>query len=397
MRKLVSIRKIGDLQPITGADAIEVASVDGWKLVVKKGEFKVGDQCVYFEIDSFLPESNPIYAFIMRSGVREFEGIRGHKLRTIKLRGQVSQGLALPTHLFTGVECTIDEHKYDFADVKWQEGDEVTEHLGIKKWEPQIPANMVGQVEGMFPSFIRKTDQERCQNIGAKIFGYDETYSDFPAESIPDEVVADLIEKNTVISVNGKLMRVNKPTASRTDEYEVSMKMDGSSVTYYHYDGKIGVCSRNLELKINEENANNSLVRMFIDSGLMAELPKFGNIAIQGELMGPGIQGNPEGFTSNKYYVFDIFDIDTGEYVSPETRAVTMKLLKDAGVTVDHVPILHASVTLDDLKLNSVDDLLKFAEGPSVVNKIREGLVFKRKDGKFSFKAISNLFLMGEK
>lgn len=397
MRKLVSIRKISDLQPITGADAIEVASVDGWKLVVKKGEFKVGDQCVYFEIDSFLPESNPIFSFIMRSGVREFEGVRGHKLRTIKLRGQVSQGLALPIHLFAGVECVIDEHEYDFADVMWQDGEEVTDYLGIKKWEPQIPANMAGQVEGMFPSFIRKTDQERCQNIGGKIFGFDVTYADFPAENIPDEVVAELIQKGTVVSINGKLMRVNMPVASRTDEYEVSMKMDGSSVTFYHFNGKLGVCSRNLELKINEENANNALVKMFIDSGLYAHLPKYGNIAIQGELMGPGIQGNRESFTGNKYFVFDIFNIDTGEYVSPETRAVTMKLLKDDGVTIDHVPILHKSTTLDALGLTSVDDLLKFAEGPSVVNKIREGLVFKRKDGKFSFKAISNLFLMGEK
>lgn len=397
MRKLVSIRKIGDLQPIPGADAIEVASVDGWKLVVKKGEFKVGDNCVYFEIDSFLPESNPIYSFIMRSGVREFEGVRGHKLRTIKLRGQISQGLALPIHLFKGVKCIFDEYTCDFTEVLWADGVEVTDYLGIKKWEPQIPANMVGQVEGMFPSFIRKTDQERCQNIGGKIFGFDVTYTDFPAENIPAEVVAELVEKGTVIDVNGKLMRVNRPVASRDDEYEVTMKMDGSSVTFYHNDGKLGVCSRNLELKINEENANNSLVKMFIDSGLHTELSKYGNIAIQGELMGPGIQGNREGFTETKYFVFDIFDIDAGEYVSPETRQVTLKLLKDSGVKIEHVPILHKSTTLDALGLHSVDDLLKFAEMPSLVNPVSEGAVFKRKDGKFSFKAISNLFLIGEK
>src|SRR5277367_4813561 len=97
-RKLVTIRQINSINPIPGADAIEVASIEGWRVVVKKGQFHIGDYGVYFEIDSFLPENDPRarYAFLMKSGLREFEGVRGHKLRTVKLRGQISQGLVLP-------------------------------------------------------------------------------------------------------------------------------------------------------------------------------------------------------------------------------------------------------------------------------------------------------------
>jgi RNA ligase (TIGR02306 family) len=94
MRKLATIRRIADIQPIEGADAIEVATVDGWKVVIKKNEFKVGDLAVYLEIDSWIPHE--LAPFLSKGQEpREYNGVKGERLRTIKLRGTTSQGLLL--------------------------------------------------------------------------------------------------------------------------------------------------------------------------------------------------------------------------------------------------------------------------------------------------------------
>jgi RNA ligase (TIGR02306 family) len=177
-------------------------------------------------------------------------------------------------------------------------------------------------------------------------------------------------------------------------EYEVTLKLDGSSVTYYHNNGEVGVCSRNLELKVNEENKDNTLIKVFHKIGLHHYLPKLGNIAIQGELMGPGIQGNRENLKDHEFFIFDIYDIDRGEYLTTLEREIIVAQLSNK---VQHVPILFKGASLSELGLTSVEQLLKFAEGPSLNHPVREGLVFKRLDGKFSFKAISNLFLLKEK
>jgi hypothetical protein len=148
-RKLVTIRTIDAINPIEGADAIEVATIGGWNVVVKKGEFKPGDKCFYAEIDSFLPDGNPAWQFLVDKQGREFEGVRGHRLRTVRLRGQISQGFIVPLHALP--QITNPQEGVDYAEV-----------LGVKKWEPPLPAQLAGQAEGLFPSFIRKTDQERC-------------------------------------------------------------------------------------------------------------------------------------------------------------------------------------------------------------------------------------------
>lgn len=391
-RKLVSVRRIGALDPIEGADLIEVASVDGWKLVVKKGEFKVGDLCAYFEIDSFLPESDPRYAFLMKSGVREFEGVRGHKLRTIKLRGQISQGLALPIKLFVDDFVGSKEDEGQELSEFFTEGTDLTELLGIKKYEAPISAALAGQVAGSFPSFIKKTDQERCQNLKSEIFGYEEVLKevDFEVDKVPPEAIA----SGRLKIVDGKVFSVHPAKADPNARYEITVKLDGSSGTFFHYNGEVGVCSRNLQLKVNEENKDNTFVKVLHETGLHLDLPKLGNIAIQGEVMGEGIQGNREQIKGHALFVFDMQNLDTGEYLTPEEREAVMAKLSNK---VFHVPVLHKNASLQELGLASIDDLLKFAEGPSLKHAVREGVVFKRLDGKFSFKAISNTFLAKEK
>ena len=440
-RKLVTVRQIHALDPIPDADAIEVATVEGWKLVVKKGEFKVGDPCVYFEIDSFLPDGVPAWQFLVDKSSRVMDGKKGHKLRTIKLRGQVSQGLALPIHLCTQIAeygtpankpYPVWQFKLPDGEVLYWEDDQdlqtlrqydFSDLLGVEKYEAPLPAELAGCAAGNFPSFIQKTDQERCQNLKNEIFGYTETVRQ----------ASDWIDVNVALPKDGALIKgknaegkewtetwdsqeplgamthwaaltIEPPKANPDTVYEITIKLDGSSMTAYHRDGDVGVCSRNLELKTDESNKDNTFVRLFYDGGLNWALPAlakdFGNIAVQGELMGPGIQGNREEFKDFKFFVFDVFLIDHSRYAMPMERQDIMNALYKLGVDpnkVGHVPVIDACAKLSDLGLRSIEDLLKFAEGPSIKHPIREGLVFKRMDGQFSFKAISNLFLTKEK
>jgi hypothetical protein len=148
-RKLASIRRIDKIEPIEGADKIVKATVGGWQLVTAiDNGFKEGDLVIYMEIDSWIPTE--LAPFLSKGKEpREFNGVKGEKLRTIRMRGQISQGLLLPLESvgYTG----------SLAD-----GTDLTEMLGIQKWEAPVNAQLAGMARGNFPSFIRKTDQERC-------------------------------------------------------------------------------------------------------------------------------------------------------------------------------------------------------------------------------------------
>lgn len=347
-RKLVTIREVSAVNPIPDADAIECVSIDGWNVVSGKGNFQVGDLAVYFEIDSFLPDGDERWQDLVDKNSREFDGKRGHRLRTIKLRGQVSQGFAIPLTKFPElagitVDVAVDVRELDLSDV-----------LGIVKWEPPIPAEMQGLTKSTFPSFISKTDQERVQNLP------------------------------NVINDNDS-------------EYEVTIKLDGSSMTVYFNRGEVGVCSRNLELKL-EGNETNTFVKTATDSLLLEALPKIGrNIAVQGELMGPGIQGNREGFKDHKFFIFDIYDIDAGKYIAPQERMhISSEIIANCNSEkINHVPVESFNYAIPIG--TTLNDLLSRAEGNSINNPVREGLVYKRLDGQFSFKTISNKFLLKEK
>ncbi len=338
MRKLASIRRIADIRPIPDADAIEVAVVDGWKVVVKKGEYSVGDLAVYLEIDSWVPHE--VAPFLSKGQTpRNYNGVIGEKLRTVKLRGQVSQGLLLKIQ-------DLGENMRSVGNVFWvdgtyTEGDDFTEQLGVQKWEPEIPAQLQGQVRGLFPThLIPKTDQERIQNCFAEI-----------------EAKGDVT-------------------------YEVTLKLDGTSCTIFRWEGELRVCSRNLELKVNDENKDNTLVRMALKYG--HRVPN--GVAVQGEIMGPGVQGNREQFKEHELFVFDIYDIDNQFYIDSISRRVACN---EYGMKM--VPVIDARAKAPE----SVEAGLALAEGASITHKIREGLVWKcNTDPSFSFKTISNQFLL---
>lgn len=343
MRHLATIQRILSLDPIPGADAIEVASILGWKCVVKKGEFEVGDLCVYIEVDSLLPD-RPEF---------EFMKPRGMRVRTVRLRGQVSQGLALPVTIFSGDTRYWAEPGIGFFGT---EGEGVSEALGIVKYEPPIPAQLAGDAKGTFPGFIEKTDEERIQ-------------------SMPH-----ILEKC-------------RGTAVRICE-----KMDGSSATYYVRDGEFGVCSRNQELKESEEN---SFWRVARKLDIEAKLRSLGqNIAIQGELIGEGVQGNKYKLKGQTVLFFNAYDIDKSRHLNVH---VADNLFR--GLGLEQVPELY-----DCNLVHTVDDLVKaatmksginhdvWAEGVVVrsINDIEETFITGKtvNRGRLSFKVINPEFLI---
>ena len=334
MRNLASIQRIKALEPIEGADAIEKATVLGWQLVVKKGEFKVGDLAVYCEIDSLMPDK-PEFEFLKPRGMR---------IRTVRLRGQISQGICFPLRILP-------------ADFSVVEDADCTEVLGIAKYEPPMPACLNGIAKGKFPSFIPKTDETRVQVL----------------QSVLDKY--------------------------KGEKCYVTEKVDGTSVTYYLNNGEFGVCSRNLELI---EDSENSIWKVARQLDIENKLRSTGiNIAVQGELVGEGIQSNKLKLRGQTVMFFNAFDIDKFAYLD---FSDFNRLISDFEWPL--VPI----VTLDYELGNDIEAIIRMATIRSIVCPAvwAEGIVIRsfteKSDsllsneyfykGRISFKAINPEFLL---
>ena len=353
MRKLATIRRIAEIRPIENADAIEHVRVDGWWVVGKKGAFQVNDLAVYIEIDAWCPHE--LAPFLSKGKEpREYNGVKGERLKTVKLRGAVSQGLLLP------IPTELNDP------TQFTEGLDVTELLGVQKWEPPIPAQLRGKIAGIFPNWLRKTDEDRIQNC----------FKD----------VSPKLNESWVIEekVDGSSMTVGYRKC------DFILDKDGQPIPE-----EFVVCSRNLSLKLEDEG--NTFVRIAKESGIQDAMKAYGrNLGISGELIGEGVQGNKYDIKGHRWLVFNIFDVDTGKYVSAEERQLIIRDLVALGATIEQVPVITAVGTklLDGL---SVDDFLEMAEGKSILNPKteREGLVFKNQtDPNISFKAISNRWLL---
>lgn len=352
-RKLASVRIIADLLPIPGADLIETAVIDGWTVVVKKGEFTVGQKVCYFEIDSFV--SHEIAPFLSKGQEpREYNGIKGERLKTIRLRQQLSQGLVIPITREMEIEYSHTFMNFEGAPEDGiPEGADLTEMLGIIKWEPPIHPSLQGQAKGTFPTGIfAKSDQERAQNLNRSIFEH------------------------------------------HFDEYfEVTMKLDGSSISVFNTGEEVGVASRNLWLKINDENQDNTFIKTAKASGLLDVMEQYPEMLFQGELMGPGIQGNREGFDDFKIFIYNI-QRKGSVFLKPEERYEVLHSLLDKGVKVDHVPVIHRRVKLADIGITNMAELKAFSDQKSMNHPIVEGFVFKSHDSDFQFKIINDKFLL---
>lgn len=263
-RALATVEEITELRPIEGADSIEVARVRGWDVVVRIGDFNAGDRVVFFEIDSFLPLDDSRFAFLAPRGARKNpEGAEGHVLKTARLRGVYSQGLVLPYEQFEAGLTGLDP----------QIGDDITGTiLGLEKWDPPIPAELAGSAKGAFPTNFKKTDEERVQNLPWLFDG---------SQPTPDAWVA-------------------------------TEKIDGSSMTVFLLDGEEGVASRNWDI---EDTSHNSMWKLARELDLHQKMRKWypaqefldeAEIALQGEIFGPGIQGNPLQVKEVQFRLFTI-------------------------------------------------------------------------------------------
>lgn len=330
MRKLATIRKVGEIRLIEGADAIELAVFGGWQVVVKKAqEIRPGMPVVYCEIDSVFPD-RPQYEFLRQDKFR---------LRTKKFRGAVSQGIVFK----------IDEA---LPAGEYADGDDVTEILGITLYEPPIPASIAGEVVGAYPGSVPKTDEERVQNLDLATF--------------------------SGIS------------------FFVTEKVDGTSGSFILDEGGFHVCGRNWEFRETPEQTFWKLARQYeIEAKLRACYARTGSyLALQGEVLGNGIQSNVYALKGQDIFIFNIFDLTRQRYLSATAYRA---LLAEFGLK--GVPVVAERFSMDGLDHAK---LLAYAEGKSLLNPQaeREGVVFRSVDetpfnqGKISFKAISNKYLL---
>ena len=329
-RQMATIVRVTSIEPIIGADRIVLAKILGWQCVVKKDDFKVDDMAIYFSIDSILDPADPNMSFL-----------EGKRLKTIKLRGVLSQGLLAP------LKWLVDRgHSIDTL----TEGDNVTSLLGVTKY---VSSDEIGQYMKSdvvyddrikFPEFIRKTDEPRLQNMTRLLDGL---------KDVP---------------------------------FIVTRKEDGQSGTFYLNNDHFGICTRQFEWL---ENVPNASVLFSIAAKYQIEdnLRKYGkNIAIQGEVIGPKINGNKLNVSSHVFKVFNIWDIESQRYLD---WADVKTFCTDAGLlTVPELTWTSSDLTLDAFL--AFADSIEYDKGDPA-----EGIVVKT-DGwpRVSFKVISNKFLL---
>lgn len=374
MRHLATIRKIKELRPIQNADRIEVALIDGWEVIVNKEDgFKVGDLVVYIEIDSVLPDKP------------EFEFMRKYKFRvkTIKLRGQVSQGLVLPMNVLNGE---------DNERINYKENDDVTDVLGIKKYDPEAAQekvwymNLGKKVEfpwwlkpfkriafirnwwlkrnrtvANFPDFIVKTDEERIQNL--------------------PNLFEILKERNVPLTV--------------------TEKMDGTSATYFLKDDKFGVCSRNKWLLKDDGSPYWQIAKKYEIEELLKNIAgEHRLVVLQGEILGPSIQKNKYELSEPILMPFNlILDGVRCTWYDMHDR-LTNSLLQCVPLVSNYTEDgVYNGSTLIIPKDWEIHDFVEFAKGESkerTGNKPREGIVCRNEQHHISFKVINPDFLLKE-
>jgi len=337
MRKLASIQKIKEVIKHPNADTLDIVTVLGWQCVSKTGNFKVGDKCIYFEIDSLIPMKHEWARFLQNKDKPQSPA----RLKTIKLRGQQSQGLCMPlTTVFPGLN-------------DMEEGTDVTEILEVTKYEPVIPACLNGDAKGVRPSYTIKTDEDRIQAFPELI------------DEFQDKLVY------------------------------VSQKIDGTSGTYSFMNNDYQVSGRNWSYVESDNNTYWKISKKYqIQEKLKNIYDKSGvNYAIQGEIAGPSIQKNLLGLKNHELFVFNVMNLSTNKFLEfYEFKEFCEKL------QLQTVPILQ----ICPFKWKTIDELLNLADSTFYPNgHINEGVVIrpvhefysKVLSNRASFKVVSNKFL----
>lgn len=332
--KVATIEKILEIKPHTGADNLELAKIKGWQVCVKKGEYNPGDLCVYICVDSVV-EDKPQYEFLKNKNFR---------IKTIKLRGELSQGIVFPLSIlkeFGHSLIVLDENI---------EGTDVSKYVFASHYEKPIPQNLAGKIKGMFPTFLVRTDEDNIKNNPA--------------------IIDELKGKN----------------------YYISTKIDGSSGTFYLKDNQFGVCSRNLEL-IREDS--NIFWKMAIKYDLENKLKTYfmgKNVCVQGEVYGPGIQKNLLGESEVSLKLFNLFDIDEHKYLGFKELS---SFCRESSVPMIHIVEVGFNFDKTLKELQILANELKYDNG-----NLAEGLVIRPQEecysntlrGRLSGKVVSEPF-----
>jgi hypothetical protein len=355
MTKLASIQKIEWIKEIEGADKIELCGVLGWQVVVKKGEFKIGDCCVYIQIDTIAPEKSEF----------EFLRERNFRIRTIKLRKVLSQGLIIPLPIG-----------------KFKEGDDVTELIGVKKYEK--PDNNPQRYE-----------KPRMPKVWYKkwiyLFKYNILYKAFPnlrpktRSPFPTNLVS-ITDEERIQNIP-KVLQTHKGK-----QFVVSYKLDGSSITIIHNrvlgKSKYRICSRRFEL----HDKNNDWYNVFTNTNFSKHIDnlvrhyKTDDIIVQGEAIGR-FNGNHHNLKEDEIRLFNIYV--NGKRLNQKDFLDICFELK-----IPHCPAFKV------IELNhNMEEILKISEIPDCLNpKVpTEGLVWRSVEDNLSFKVINNQYLLKEK
>jgi RNA ligase (TIGR02306 family) len=351
MKPCATIERILKVTKHPNADTLDVLNILGWQCVSKIGTFVDGDLAVYICIDSILPDSNPEFEFLRKDKFR---------VKTVKLRGQISQGICFPLSILPKKEGTMNDMTIDgmkVVEINYEEGEDVTATLGVKHYEKEIPAELRGVIKGYRPEYIYKTDEENIMGI------------------------PDILEQVRGISVY------------------ITEKVDGTSASFANKDGVISVCSRKLDIK---EDENNLYWKMFKKYGIEKLLQKLGNVCLQGEIIGAGVQGNKYNLKDNKFLLFDAIDLNTGEYYDYNGLLGIIDESRELGNMLEMVPLLYS----DRLLVETMEELQEFAKGSSLYNRDipREGIVVRSmqkiqndygfKSRRISFKVMNPDFLL---
>lgn len=362
-RKLASVQKIKAIRPIEGADRIEVAQVLNWDCVVSKGQYKVGDLVIYFEIDSLLPDI-PAFEFLKKSAWSQ--KLNKYKISTHKFRNQISQGLVIPVSQLREIYNAINGTS--ISSIDYDEGDDLTVLLKIEKYEPPVSNGPLGEIIN-HEWYVPKTDEERIQVC---------------AENVLPEYIN-----------------------CEQDDWYASIKLDGTSCTAGLFEDAFLIGGRTQWYK--DENMYTTTVKKYGDIETKAReyLEATGvYVVFQGELCGPGIQSNKLGLTEKEWFVFNVFVSTTGKYDSYEKLDLVGMLAMCERFGLKHVPLVDEKDKFDFTTTRNIDEiveaLLKYVDNfkyrtyfeDASPNQIAEGLVFRKNDMTNSFKVVSNKFLL---
>lgn len=372
MRKLAHIEKIEWKRPIEGADRIELVGVLGWQCIAKKDEFQIGDLCVYIEIDSIVDKTNPDFAFLEK---------RNYKIKTMKMKGVLSQGIVFPLSILPKKE--------------WSIGLDVTSLLKITEIEDELPKQKPENALNSLKQRHKKLYKNKVFQWFMKFKWFRRIALKLLAPRKKPKKFPDWIVKTDETRLQ------NMPFV--LEQYKnvpmiVTEKLDGTSTSFglkrekkRKYD--FAVCSRNVRQEdINQkcfydDNVYHIIAQKYdIKSVLMKILTEYNatTVVLQGETIGEAIQKNKYGLQGIDFYAFNLV-IDGKRIDSSEATDIVHKF------GIKWVPILSASFTL----LPTVDEMITYADGMSVIaDTLREGLVIRDHENTISFKCISNKFLL---